>query len=118
MSKLTIIAGDFPVGAGRFTIRNFTLPGDDNHYLCETVSANQVTSLKKSSDDFLLLLDTDEKTKEFIKEAKDDQIFFMVKLKDERRFIAATDDRTFTKIIKAVEKEAHSLLDLDITSAA
>lgn len=106
MSKLTIIAGDFPTGAGRFTIRNFTLPGDENHYLCETVPAQQITYINNASEEFLLLLDTDEATKEYIASASQDQVFFMVKLQDKRRFIASTDHRTYTKILKAVEKEA------------
>jgi 3-methyladenine DNA glycosylase/8-oxoguanine DNA glycosylase len=116
MSKLTVIAGDFPVGAGRFTIRNFTLPGDENHYLCETVAANQVTVLNKATEEFLLLLDTDDKTKEFIEKAGQDQVFFMAKLRDKRRFVAATDRKTFNKIIRAIERETN--IPLDITPSA
>lgn len=105
MSKLTILAGDFPLGAGRFTFRNFTLPGDENHYLCETVAANQITALNNATEEFLLLLDTNDNTKEFIKNSKHDQTFFMAKLKDGRRFVASTDDRTFDKILQAVKRE-------------
>lgn len=117
MSKLTVIAGDFPTGVGRFTIRNFTLPGDENHYLCETVSAQQVTSISKATEEFLLLLDTDEATKEYIETASRDQVFFMAKLEDKRRFIASTDQRTYIKIIKAVEKEANISPELTPTAA-
>ncbi|WP_223668525.1 hypothetical protein [Kangiella shandongensis] len=111
MSKLTILAGDFPVGAGRFTIRNFTLPGDENHYLCETVAANQITALNNATEKLLLLLDISDSTKEFIKNAKRDQTFFMAKLKDGRRFVASTDDRTFNKIVQAVQRETDIPLD-------
>ncbi|GAA4357543.1 hypothetical protein [Kangiella marina] len=117
MSKLTIIAGDFPSGVGRFTIRNFTLPGDENHYLCETVSAQQVTFIDEATEEFLLLLDIDEDTKQYVSASGDDIVFFMVKLKDKRRFIASSDQRTYQKVIKAVEKEANISPVLTSTAA-
>ncbi|AOE49288.1 hypothetical protein [Kangiella sediminilitoris] len=111
MSKLTILAGDFPVGAGRFTFRNFTLPGDKNHYLCETVSANQITAINPATEKLLMLLDTDEDAKKLFEKTKDDQTFFMVKLKDGRRFVAGTDETTFKKILNVVKREIDTPMD-------
>lgn len=111
MSKITILAGDFPVGMGLFTFRNFTLPGDENHYLCETVSVNQISFLNSADDELLLLMDTDNNTKDFIENAREDQRFFMAKLKDGRKFVAATEQKTFSKILKSIEREAGLSVD-------
>lgn len=112
MSKITILAGDFPRGSGHFTFRNFTLPGDDDHYLCETVCITNVEFLNTASPKMALLLNKDSALAEEIqielekkmKIADDDDVFFMVRLADQRRFIAETDSKTYEKIEKALNQ--------------
>lgn len=109
MSKLTILVGDFPAGVGHFTFRHFTLPGDE-HHLCETINIAQVTFLNGATEQLLLLLKTTPETKEFISDADKEQVFFMVKLEDQRKFVAATDEKTFANILRAVERESKAAL--------
>jgi len=112
MSKITILAGDFPRGSAHFTFRNFTLPGDDDHYLCETVCITHVDFLNRATPKMALLLNKDSTLAEEIQIelekkmniANDDEVFFMVRLSDQRRFIAETDSKTYNKIEKALEQ--------------
>ncbi|WP_223668524.1 hypothetical protein [Kangiella shandongensis] len=112
MSTVTILAGDFPRGTGHFTFRNFTLPGDEEHYLCETVCITQVEFLNEATPKMALLLNKDpELTEEIhleleekIRIADEDDVFFMVRLADQRRFIAETDQATYDKIKNSLEE--------------
>lgn len=112
MSKITILAGDFPRGTGHFTFRNFTLPGDDNHYLCETVCVSQIEFINTANPKMALLLNKDPgmaeelqlELEEKMKIAEEDEVFFMVRLADQRRFIAETDSETYHKIKLSMEK--------------
>ena len=112
MSKITVLAGDFPRGSGHFTFRNFTLPGDDDHYLCETVCITHVDFLNTATPKMALLLNKDSALIEEIqielekkmKIANEDDIFFMVRLSDQRRFIAETDRKTYKKIEQALKQ--------------
>ena len=112
MSKITILAGDFPRGTGHFTFRNFTLPGDDNHYLCETVCVSQIEFINTANPKMALLLNKDPgmaeelqlELEEKMKIAEENEVFFMVRLADQRRFIAETDSETYHKIKLSMEK--------------
>ncbi|NVK22409.1 MAG: hypothetical protein HWD86_07805 [Kangiellaceae bacterium] len=106
MSKITILAGDFPTGTGHFTFRNFTLPGDDNHYLCETVCASQLEFLNSATKEMVLLLEADKDLEDKIMQPQPGQVMFMARFKDKRRFIGSTDERTYAKIVKSSHKEA------------
>ncbi|WP_345291777.1 hypothetical protein [Kangiella marina] len=125
MSKVNILAGDFPRGTGYFTFRNFTLPGDQDHYLCETVSVTQIEFINTANPKMALLLNKDPalaeelqlELEEKMKLADDHEIFFMVRLADQRRFIAETDDVTFHKIKKSM-KESASQENSSIVSSA
>lgn len=116
MSKVTILAGDFPRGTGYFTFRNFTLPGDQNHYLCETVCVSQIEFINTANPKMALLLNKDPEVaeeiqlelEEKIKIADEHDIIFMVRLSDQRRFIAETDDVTFHKIKKSMKRNQAS----------
>lgn len=118
MSKVTILAGDFPRGTGHFTFRNFTLPGDEEHYLCETVCITQVEFLNEATPKMALLLNknpelTEEihlELEEKMRIADEGDVFFMVRLADQRRFIAETDQTTYEKI-------KYSLEEVDLTPA-
>ncbi|MBV34535.1 hypothetical protein [Kangiella spongicola] len=110
MAKITILAGDFPRGTGYFTFRNLTLPGDENHYLCETVSINQIEFINTANPKMALLLNKDKalaeeiqlELEEKIRLADENDVIFMVRLSDERRFIAEADSATFHKIKSSV----------------
>lgn len=112
MSKITVLAGDFPRGTGHFTFRNFTLPGDENHYLCETVCITHVEFLNTATPKMALLLNKDTalteeiqlELEEKMKAADKSDIFFMVRLSDQRRFIAETDSKTYIKIENALKQ--------------
>lgn len=112
MSKITILAGDFPRGTGYFTFRNLTLPGDDDHYLCETVNISQVEFINTANPKMALLLNKDKaiveeiqlELEEKLRIADENDIIFMVRLSDARRFIAETDSITYHKIKNAVIK--------------
>ncbi len=98
MSKITILAGDFPSGNGHFSFRNFTLPGDSNHYLCETVNINQLESFNKINRDMVTMLGVSERTERMLDDLTQDQVLFMARLKDKRRFVGLADKRTFDKM--------------------
>ena len=112
MSKVTVLAGDFPRGTGYFTFRNFTLPGDKDHYLCETVCVSQIEFINTANPKMALLLNNDPEVaeeiqlelEEKIKVADEHDVIFMVRLSDQRRFIAETDDTTFHKIKKSMKE--------------
>jgi hypothetical protein len=112
MSKITILAGDFPRGTGHFTFRNFTLPGDNEHYLCETVCVSQIEFINTATPKMALLLNKDPQLaeelqlelEEKMRIADDDEIFFMIRLADQRRFIAETDCKTYHKIKESIKK--------------
>lgn len=119
MSKIKVLAGDFPRGTGHFTFRNFSLPGDNDHYLCETVCVSQVEFINTATPKMALLLNKDKslteeiqlELEEKLRIADNNEIFFMVRLADQRRFIAETDVHTYQKIKNSVEKgvDNHSL---------
>ncbi|GAA0203871.1 hypothetical protein GCM10009123_08950 [Kangiella japonica] len=116
MSKFTVIAGSFPTGTGRFTIRNFTLPGDENHYLCETVPAQQIDFLSNHQSHYQSLLDINDTSKELLESTSKGKVIFLAKLKDGRSFVAMADHTTFNKILKALERETD--VELEISSSA
>lgn len=98
MSKIVILAGDFPSGNGHFSFRNFTLPGDSDHYLCETVNINQLESFNKINRDMVTMLGVSERTERMLDDLTQDQVLFMARLKDKRRFVGLADKRTFDKM--------------------
>ncbi|MBD3653099.1 hypothetical protein [Kangiella sp.] len=98
MSKITILAGDFPSGNGHFSFRNFTLPGDSNHYLCETVNINQLESFNRINKEMVSMLGVGERTMRMLDDLTQDQVLFMARLKDKRRFVGLADKRTFDKM--------------------
>ncbi|MBD3668712.1 MAG: hypothetical protein HUJ16_12155 [Kangiella sp.] len=101
MSKITILAGDFPSGNGHFSFRNFTLPGDSNHYLCETVNINQLESFNRVNRQMVTMLGVGERTERMLEDLTQDHVLFMARLNDKRRFVGLTDSRTFDKMIQA-----------------
>lgn len=101
MSKITILAGDFPSGNGHFSFRNFTLPGDSNHYLCETVNINQLESFNKINKQMVTMLGVSERTERMLDDLTQDHVLFMARLHDKRRFVGLTDRRTFDKMTQA-----------------
>ncbi|AOE49289.1 hypothetical protein [Kangiella sediminilitoris] len=113
MSKVTIIAGDFPRGTGHFTFRNFTLPGDEDHYLCETVCVTQVEFINLANPKMALLLNKDPELSEEIqleleqklRIADENDVIFMIRLSDQRRFIAETDQNTYKKIQNSIDNK-------------
>lgn len=117
MSKFSVIAGSFPTGAGRFTIRNFTLPGDENHYLCETVPAHQINFLSDRQSHYQSLLEAENISKEQFQNIDKDQIIFMAKLKDGRHFLATAEHTTFNKILRALERHADVALEISSSAA-
>lgn len=118
MSKIIVLAGDFPRGTGHFTFRNFTLPGDDEHYLCETVSVSHIEFINIATPKMAMLLNKDPALAEEIKLelekkiriADEDDVFFMVRFADQRRFIGETDDSTYRKIEKSLRESDSSYL--------
>ena len=117
MSKFSVIAGSFPTGAGRFTIRNFTLPGDDNHYLCETVSAQQIDLISNRQSHYQPILDAEANTEALPKQSDKNQAIFLARLKDGISFVAASDHATFHKILKALEQQTDVALEISSSAA-
>lgn len=107
MSKITILAGDFPSGDGHFSFRNFTLPGDSNHYLCETVCISQLESFNRINKELVTMFGVNQQTEQVLDKLTQEQVLFMVRLKDKRRFVGFTDKRTFDKMNQARRIEAN-----------
>lgn len=118
MSKITILAGDFPSGNGHFSFRNFTLPGDSNHYLCETVSINQLESFNRINKEMVAMLGVSEHTMHILDNLTQDQVLFMARLKDKRRFVGVSDKRTFEKMNMARRIEGNKNEALNKASSA
>lgn len=112
MPKITVLSGDFPTGVGHFTIRNFTLPGDNEHYLCETICASELEFLNHTNREMALLIENDPELERGIIDPPEGQILFLARFKDKRRFIALTDFRTYKKIVNVSHKEAGLVVHL------
>jgi len=109
MSKFTILAGDFPSGKAHFSFRSLTLPGDINHYLCETVNIGQLESLNKINKSMANMLEINEGSLQLLDNLAQDQVLFIARLKDKRRFLGLSDKKTFDKMtrLRRVESSQH-----------
>ena len=101
MSLITIYAGDFPTGLGHFTFRSFTLPSDESRGICCTYNVSELDLVHQATKEMAMLLDDNVKIGEAIDSHKADEVMFMARFKEGKRFIGMTNKVTFDKIVKA-----------------